>query len=114
MTIRNWFTMFSAFARREEGQTMAEYGVVLAVTTLGVVVALGIPLGRDQRCDQPRRELPLTRKRRHMARAGSPRRRIRAVRAPIGSFSSDARPSASASLGEALLGRRQFRGALSF
>lgn len=26
---------------REEGQTMAEYGVVLAVITLGVVAALG-------------------------------------------------------------------------
>ncbi len=30
------FTLF----RREEGQTMAEYGVVLAIITLGVVVAL--------------------------------------------------------------------------
>lgn len=27
--------------KREEGQTMAEYGVVLAVITLGVIVALG-------------------------------------------------------------------------
>ena len=26
--------------RREDGQTMAEYGVVLAVITLGVVIAL--------------------------------------------------------------------------
>jgi len=26
--------------RREEGQTMAEYGVVLAVITIGVLVAL--------------------------------------------------------------------------
>jgi Flp pilus assembly pilin Flp len=30
---------------REEGQTMAEYGVVLAVITLGVVVALGFLSG---------------------------------------------------------------------
>jgi Flp pilus assembly pilin Flp len=29
----------------EEGQTMAEYGVVLAVIALGVVVALGILSG---------------------------------------------------------------------
>ena len=29
-----------AWASPEEGQTMAEYGVVLAVITLGVVVAL--------------------------------------------------------------------------
>ena len=31
-----------ADARREDGQTMAEYGVVLAVITLGVVIALGL------------------------------------------------------------------------
>ncbi len=29
-----------ALSRRDEGQTMAEYGVVLAVITLAVVVAL--------------------------------------------------------------------------
>jgi Flp pilus assembly pilin Flp len=29
-----------AFHRREEGQTMAEYGVVLAVVTLAVVASL--------------------------------------------------------------------------
>jgi Flp pilus assembly pilin Flp len=29
----------------EEGQTMAEYGVVLAVLSLGVVVALGLLSG---------------------------------------------------------------------
>jgi Flp pilus assembly pilin Flp len=29
-----------ALRRREEGQTMAEYGVVLAVITIGIVVAL--------------------------------------------------------------------------
>ena len=34
-----------ATAEREEGQTMAEYGVVLAVITLGVVVALGLLSG---------------------------------------------------------------------
>ena len=27
--------------KREEGQTMAEYGVVLAVITLGIIAALG-------------------------------------------------------------------------
>jgi Flp pilus assembly pilin Flp len=31
--------------RREEGQTMAEYGVVLAIITIGVVVALGLLSG---------------------------------------------------------------------
>jgi Flp pilus assembly pilin Flp len=41
MDLRTWFYMLRAAAQREEGQTMAEYGVVLAVITLGVVVALG-------------------------------------------------------------------------
>jgi Flp pilus assembly pilin Flp len=44
------FTFMQAFAastadaieRREEGQTMAEYGVVLAVVTLAVVASLTI------------------------------------------------------------------------
>ena len=31
----------AAFRDREEGQTMAEYGVVLAVITLGIIAALG-------------------------------------------------------------------------
>jgi Flp pilus assembly pilin Flp len=31
--------------RREEGQTMAEYGVVLAVITIGVLVALTLLSG---------------------------------------------------------------------
>jgi Flp pilus assembly pilin Flp len=31
---------FSALKKREEGQTMAEYGVVLAVITLGILGAL--------------------------------------------------------------------------
>ena len=37
--------LFSTVHGREEGQTMAEYGVVLAVITLGVVVALGVLSG---------------------------------------------------------------------
>ncbi len=37
--------LFASLPRREEGQTMAEYGVVLAVITLGVVVALGFLSG---------------------------------------------------------------------
>jgi Flp pilus assembly pilin Flp len=31
--------------KREEGQTMAEYGVVLAVITLGIVATLGLLSG---------------------------------------------------------------------
>jgi Flp pilus assembly pilin Flp len=34
-----------ALRNREEGQTMAEYGVVLAVITIGVFVALGLLSG---------------------------------------------------------------------
>jgi len=41
MTLRNWYALVRAFAQRQEGQTMAEYGVVLAVITLGVIAALG-------------------------------------------------------------------------
>jgi Flp pilus assembly pilin Flp len=41
MTLRTWFTMFRAFARREEGQTMAEYAVVLTVIAVGILFALG-------------------------------------------------------------------------
>ncbi|HKI91713.1 MAG TPA: hypothetical protein VJ986_05395 [Gaiellaceae bacterium] len=41
MTLRDWFSILRAFAVRQDGQTMAEYGVVLAVITLGVIVALG-------------------------------------------------------------------------
>jgi Flp pilus assembly pilin Flp len=41
MDLRTWFNLLRAYAKREEGQTMAEYGVVLAVITLGVVAALG-------------------------------------------------------------------------
>jgi Flp pilus assembly pilin Flp len=41
MTVRDWLYLLRAAALRQEGQTMAEYGVVLAVITLGVIVALG-------------------------------------------------------------------------
>lgn len=43
--LTSFFTYLNALAKREEGQTMAEYGVVLAVITLGVVLALGILSG---------------------------------------------------------------------
>jgi len=39
--VRTWFNLLRAAATREDGQTMAEYGVVLAVITVGVIVALG-------------------------------------------------------------------------
>jgi Flp pilus assembly pilin Flp len=40
MELRTWFNLIRAAAQREEGQTMAEYGVVLALITIGVIVAL--------------------------------------------------------------------------
>jgi Flp pilus assembly pilin Flp len=41
MTIRDWIHYIKLNARREEGQTMAEYGVVLGVIVLGIIAALG-------------------------------------------------------------------------
>jgi Flp pilus assembly pilin Flp len=40
MNLRDWYTVVRALAERQDGQTMAEYGVVLAVITLGVIAAL--------------------------------------------------------------------------
>jgi Flp pilus assembly pilin Flp len=37
MTFSDWMELARANYRREEGQTMAEYGVVLAVITIGAV-----------------------------------------------------------------------------
>ncbi len=38
--MKTYFESSASLVRREDGQTMAEYGVVLAVITLAVVVAL--------------------------------------------------------------------------
>jgi Flp pilus assembly pilin Flp len=37
MTFSEWFELLRTHYRKEEGQTMAEYGVVLAVITIGAV-----------------------------------------------------------------------------
>lgn len=42
MTFRDWFELVRT---REEGQTMAEYGVVLAVITVGAVAAFTLLSG---------------------------------------------------------------------
>ena len=42
MELRDWIELLHTRFRREDGQTMAEYGVVLAVITVGVVVAIGL------------------------------------------------------------------------
>jgi Flp pilus assembly pilin Flp len=39
MLISLWLDYFRQNWRKEEGQTMAEYGVVLAVITVGAIVA---------------------------------------------------------------------------
>jgi Flp pilus assembly pilin Flp len=39
MNISEWFAFTRENWKKEDGQTMAEYGVVLAVITIGAVVA---------------------------------------------------------------------------
>jgi Flp pilus assembly pilin Flp len=41
MDFRDWHRLFRAALQHDEGQTMAEYGVVLAVVTVGIILALG-------------------------------------------------------------------------
>lgn len=45
MRFRDWARLVRTDWKTEEGQTMAEYGVVLAVVTLGIVVTLGLLAG---------------------------------------------------------------------
>jgi Flp pilus assembly pilin Flp len=40
MTLSEWLNLARAAWRKQEGQTMAEYGVILAVITVGIVAAL--------------------------------------------------------------------------
>ena len=40
MTLSEWLNLTRAAWRKQEGQTMAEYGVILAVITLGIVAAV--------------------------------------------------------------------------
>ena len=42
MDLRDWHHLLRTAAASEEGQTMSEYGVVLAVITLGVIGAIGL------------------------------------------------------------------------
>ena len=40
MTFSTWFEFARTNWKKEEGQTMAEYGVILAVITVGIVAVL--------------------------------------------------------------------------
>jgi Flp pilus assembly pilin Flp len=42
MRLRDLYPTLRAFVHEQEGQTMAEYGVVLAVVALGVFAAIGL------------------------------------------------------------------------
>jgi len=42
MDLREWYQLLRVAGKREDGQTMAEYGVILALITLAVVAALGV------------------------------------------------------------------------
>ena len=40
MELRDWFELVRIQLRREEGQTMTEYGVLLALIAVGVIAVL--------------------------------------------------------------------------
>jgi pilus assembly protein Flp/PilA len=40
MTLRNWLNLFNIQLRKEEGQTMTEYGILLALIAVLVIGAL--------------------------------------------------------------------------
>jgi pilus assembly protein Flp/PilA len=40
MELREWYELVRIQLRREEGQTMTEYGVLLALLAVGVIVVL--------------------------------------------------------------------------
>ena len=42
LSLSDWFVFARTNWRKQEGQTMAEYGVILAVVTLGIVASLGL------------------------------------------------------------------------
>lgn len=46
MDLRTWYSLFLARTSREEGQTMVEYGLILALIALAVVATIVI-LGND-------------------------------------------------------------------
>jgi Flp pilus assembly pilin Flp len=45
-TLNRWYIQLATFAKNEDGQTMAEYGIILVVLALAAAVAFGV-LGGD-------------------------------------------------------------------
>ncbi len=45
MKLRDWFELVRIQLKREEGQTMAEYGLLIALVAIALVVAVGIFTG---------------------------------------------------------------------
>jgi Flp pilus assembly pilin Flp len=42
MKLRDWFELVRIQLKREEGQTMAEYGLLIALIAIFIIVALGV------------------------------------------------------------------------
>jgi len=42
MELRDWFELIRIHLRREEGQTMAEYGLLIALIAILVIAALAV------------------------------------------------------------------------
>jgi pilus assembly protein Flp/PilA len=42
MELRDWFELIRIHARREEGQTMAEYGLLIALIAILVIAAIAV------------------------------------------------------------------------
>jgi pilus assembly protein Flp/PilA len=48
MTIRDWFELVRIQLKREEGQTMAEYGLLIALVAILLIAAIGLLTGALQ------------------------------------------------------------------